>query len=200
MIHPDTRIQYINDEVGYGIFATQFIPKGTIVYVKDCLEIEVKPKEYERHSPQMKEIIEKYSYIDERGIRVLSWDLAKYVNHCCDANTLSTSYNFDIAIRDIQKGEEMTCEYGVLNVEHNMTLMCNRKDCRGMLQTSDFDFHYPHWDEKVKSALVHFQEVEQFLLPFVELANIGEVLGFLKGDLPYKSVYSLKNHSLAVVS
>lgn len=43
MIHPKTELRYINDTVGYGVFATDRIPKGTIVYVKDSLEITVSP-------------------------------------------------------------------------------------------------------------------------------------------------------------
>ncbi|MCR9286287.1 hypothetical protein OAF63_02020 [Saprospiraceae bacterium] len=39
MIDPNIRIQYINDDIGYGVFATRMIPKGSAVYVKDSLEI-----------------------------------------------------------------------------------------------------------------------------------------------------------------
>jgi hypothetical protein len=39
MIHPHTCIRYVNPQIGYGVFATAFIPKGTIVYVKDDLEL-----------------------------------------------------------------------------------------------------------------------------------------------------------------
>ena len=69
MIHPHTQLRLINDTVGYGVFATQFIPKGTIVYVKDSMEIEISPTQYLLYQPEMQEAIEKYSYIDERGYR-----------------------------------------------------------------------------------------------------------------------------------
>ena len=32
MIHPSTELRFINDEIGYGVVATRFIPKGTIVW------------------------------------------------------------------------------------------------------------------------------------------------------------------------
>ena len=41
MIHPKTELRFVNDDIGYGVFATEFIPKGTILYVKDELEIKV---------------------------------------------------------------------------------------------------------------------------------------------------------------
>ena len=59
MIHPNTQIQYINDLIGYGVFATEFIPKGTITYVKDSLELEISPADFHNHSLQMQEQIEK---------------------------------------------------------------------------------------------------------------------------------------------
>ena len=90
MIHPKTELKMINPIVGYGVFATEFIPQGTIVYVKDSLELEISPTDFTTHSQEMQDVIEKYSYIDERGYRIISWDFAKYVNHCCNFNTIST--------------------------------------------------------------------------------------------------------------
>ena len=55
MIHPHTRIHFINEEMGYGVFATQFIPKGTITYVKDSLELEITLEDYALHTPQMQQ-------------------------------------------------------------------------------------------------------------------------------------------------
>jgi hypothetical protein len=46
MLHPDTRLQFIDEDIGYGIFATNFIPAGTITYVKDALEIELDAETY----------------------------------------------------------------------------------------------------------------------------------------------------------
>ena len=53
MIHPNTKIEYINVQIGYGVFATHFIPKGTIVYVKDSLELEITHTSFLQHSPAM---------------------------------------------------------------------------------------------------------------------------------------------------
>ena len=117
MIHPNTELKLINEHIGYGVFATADIPEGTIVYVKDSLELIVSPTDYLMHSEAMKDVIEKYSYIDEKGNRIISWDFAKYVNHCCNCNTISTGYGFEMAIRDIQKGEQITDEYGIFNLD-----------------------------------------------------------------------------------
>ncbi len=194
MIHPHTRLHYINDQIGYGVFATHFIPKGTITYVKDALEPEVTPEEFARHSPEMQEIIERYSYIDERGIRIISWDFGKYVNHCCHCNTMSTGYGFEIAIRDIYPGEELTDEYGMFNIEKAMPLMCSYTDCRRAVSKEDFEAYFPRWDDQVKNALYAMNDVPQPLVPFLNSEIKEKVNEFFKDPAQYKSVYSLKYH------
>ena len=34
MMHPSIELKPVNPQIGYGVFATAFIPAGTIVYVK----------------------------------------------------------------------------------------------------------------------------------------------------------------------
>lgn len=54
MIHPRTELKFINDHVGYGVFATDNIPEGTIFYVKDSLELVISPTDYLLHSEEVK--------------------------------------------------------------------------------------------------------------------------------------------------
>lgn len=192
MIHPKTELRHINDTVGYGVFAIDFIPEGTIVYVKDSLELSVSPTDYLLHSAEMQEVIEKYSYIDENGNRIISWDFAKYVNHCCNCNTISTGYGFEMAIRDIHPGEQITDEYGIFNLEQPMELSCGEKCCRKTVQPDDFDKLYESWDEKIKQSIVKLFEVEQPLLPLVASNTREELDKFFANKALYKSVYALK--------
>jgi hypothetical protein len=43
MQHPDTELKFVNSQVGYGVFATAFIPLGTIVYARCELDIAILP-------------------------------------------------------------------------------------------------------------------------------------------------------------
>ena len=45
VLHPSSELRYINPSIGYGVFATRFIPKGTITWVFDELDqvVEVPP-------------------------------------------------------------------------------------------------------------------------------------------------------------
>lgn len=192
MIHPHTQIKYINSTVGYGVFATKFIPKGTLVYVQDSLDIEILPDEYATHSAEMQAHIEKYSYLDERGIRIVSWDFAKYVNHCCQSNTLSTAYGFDIAVQDINEGDELTCDYGMLNVEKEMELVCSKVDCRGILKPTDFETCHRAWDDKIIAALPYFTKVEQPLKSLVLPNQLTALKAFIVNPKMYQSVLKLK--------
>lgn len=192
MIHPATELRFINPLVGYGVFATSLIPAGSITYVKDSLEVEVSPEAYQTHPPVMQAVIEKYSYIDERGYRIISWDFAKYINHCCNCNSMSTGYGFEIAIRDIYPGEEITDEYGIFNLTEPMLLSCNRGACRQLLQPEDFDRYFPIWDEKLKAALTHFRQVPQPLLPFVDELTLQALEAYFNNPTLYRSVYALR--------
>jgi hypothetical protein len=192
MIHPKTELKFISENVGYGVFATELIPEGAITYVKDSLELVVSPTDYLLHSKEMQDTIEKYSYIDEGGNRIISWDFAKYVNHCCNCNTISTGYGFEIAIRDIQAGEQITDEYGIFNLEYEMELVCGQFGCRKTIRPSDFETYYKEWDEKIKRSIVKLFEVDQPLLPLLEEKTRRELDEYFVSPNRYKSVYSLR--------
>lgn len=192
MIHPNTELTFVNEQVGYGVFATMDIPEGTIVYVKDSLELIVSPTDYLMHNEEMKEVIEKYSYIDENGNRIISWDFGKYVNHCCNCNTISTGYGFEIAIRDIKKGEQITDEYGIFNLEKSMSLVCGEPGCRKQIKPSDFEKYYEEWDRKIKGSITKLFAVEQPLMPFIDEKTRSDLDELFCNPDSYKSVYALK--------
>jgi hypothetical protein len=191
MLHPHTRLQHISDAVGYGIFATRDIPAGTIVYIRDSLEIAVSPAQFAAHSPEMRAVIDKYSYIDERGDRIVSWDLAKYVNHCCQCNTISTGYGFEMALRDIATGEQLTDEYGIFNLDIKMELVCDRPGCRKRIGPGDFDRYYPEWDAKIRPVLPRLFGVDQPLGSLLTEETKNELEAFQNAGT-YKSVYALR--------
>ena len=195
MVHPATELNFVNENVGYGVFASAFIPKGTVTYAKDPLEISITQKRYQKLKPQWKSVIDKYSYINEKGIMLLSWDIAKYMNHCCHCNTMSTGWGFEIALRDINAGEEITDEYGLFNDDIDMPLLCKHEDCRGFVRSDDLLHYYPVWDKQIKGALAFFFQVEQPLIDLVSKKSVKEIRNYLSGKGEYKSVLSLRTQS-----
>ncbi len=160
--------------------------------MKDSLEITVSPADYLLHSPEVREQIDKYSYRDERGQRIISWDFAKYVNHCCNCNTISTGYGFEVALREIEAGEQITDEYGIFNIEREMSLVCDQPGCRQCLRPSDFDAYYEQWDRRIREVLPLLKRVSQPLLPFIDPQAKRDLRAYFADDRQYKSVYVLK--------
>ncbi|MDH4318580.1 MAG: SET domain-containing protein [Desulfobulbaceae bacterium] len=192
MIHPNTELRFVNTEIGYGVFATASIPKGTIVYVKDQLEIEVTRHKFAKLDKSHQDIVEKYSYIDERGVRIVSWDHAKYVNHKCECNSMSTGYGFEIAIRDIAANEEITDEYGFFNISTPLAVNCGCVNCRRQILPNDLDTYAHVWDGHVKGALDKVPEVSQPLWDIMDLETRTSLMSYLSGQSEYRSVSHLK--------
>ncbi|MBC7658730.1 MAG: SET domain-containing protein [Chitinophagaceae bacterium] len=192
MMHPHTCLKWVNDEIGFGVFATRFIPKGTAVYVRDALEVRVERNAALLKNPAYHDIITKYSYVDSKGDYILSWDHARFVNHCCKPASLTTGYGFEIAIHDINEGEEITDDYGLLNIEEDIPLACCDSDCREVARPSDFDRYAEQWDVTVKDSLSHFYLHDQPLLKFLDAPILQQLNQYLEKGTPYLSVRTQK--------
>lgn len=171
MIHPATELRYINESVGYGVFAKRHIPAGTIVYVRDELEIVIQNGSLLLENPAYRPIIDIYATIEADGSRVLSWDIAKHVNHSCRSNTISSPLGFEIAVRNIRAGEEMTDDYGQFNLPFDLSCDCGEEGCRGVIRAADFPLYVGYWDDLAHRALERVFDVAQPLLPFLDRAS-----------------------------
>ncbi len=55
----------------------------------------------------------------------------KYMNHSCEANTNACAVKWgDVALMDIKKGEEITCDYEQDNTYAYFECNCKNKSCR----------------------------------------------------------------------
>lgn len=192
MIHPNTELKKINDIMGYGVFATRFIPKGTILYVKDPLEIEVSPEQFDCMDTQYQTITDWFSYIDERGYRIVSWDIAKYVNHSCESNSISTGYGFEIATKDIDINEEITDEYGIFNLPIPLNCRCGSRKCRKVISGDNWDVYGPAWEKRSKDALKNLRHVDQPLLKYMDIQSYQDLMSYLNTRRNYKSILNLR--------
>jgi hypothetical protein len=192
MIHPDTELRHVSPTIGHGVFATAAIPLGTIVYAFDQFEVCVAPAVYAMLDDRHLAVLDWFGYIDQHGTRILSWDHAKYVNHRCDCNTMSTGWGFEIAIRDIAAGEEITDEYGLLNIPEERPLSCGCPTCRHVLRPDDLDRYGRVWDLKVRRALTRLRDVSQPLEDLLDPATRLDLHGHLDGARPYRPVAALR--------
>jgi hypothetical protein len=178
MIHPKTEIKYIDDLVGYGVVAKAFIPKGTITWVLDEFDRKFTQKEFEAFDGTYQDILQTYSYRDNNGEFVLCWDNARFVNHSFNANCLTTAYDFELAIRDIFPGEQLTDDYGYLNINEPFR-GAEEGTKRKTVYPDDLTRYHKPWDNKLRNAFKHLANVDQPLKPFFmeskwkELCEIG---------------------------
>lgn len=160
MIHPHTELKWISKEIGYGVVATQFIPAGTITWVLDKLDREFPAEKLDKFPPLYKNILETYCYRNNKGNYVLCWDNGRYVNHSFKSNCLSTAYDFEIAIRDIQVGEELTDDYGYLNVTEPFKGI-DEGTRRKTVYPDDLLKHSKGWDKKLIQNFPKIPTVDQ---------------------------------------
>jgi hypothetical protein len=182
MLHPDTRLEFINDTIGYGVVATRFIPRGTITWVRDEFDQTFRPEQIAAMRPVYLQVLEKYGFVDARGDTVLCWDLGRFVNHSCEPTCLSPGHQFEVAVRDIHPGEELTDDYATLNLEYTFPCACGKSACRGRVTKRDCVELAEHWDRLVADAYSRMRSVEQ---PFWDLiAERERVEAELEGKVP----------------
>lgn len=190
MMHPHTEVQFINEIIGYGVVAKKFIPKGTITWVQDGLDRILSPTEVEKMHPGIQEQVEKYSFRNNKGQLVLCWDHAKYVNHSFNANCLSSAYDFEIAVRDIEAGEQLTDDYGYLNISEPFKAV-DEGTGRNIVYPDDLLKYHKEWDWKLQVGFENFEEVEQPLKQFVPAAVLEKVVNRIRSNEPLDSILNL---------
>jgi uncharacterized protein len=188
MIHPDTELRFISDKIGYGVVATKFIPKGTITWTLDKLDRIFTPAEIRSMAPVYRDIMDKYTYRNPAGNHVFCWDIARFVNHSSNANCITTAYEFEIAIRDIQPGEELTDDYGYLNLEEPFEVVPEPGSNRTVIYPDDLVNYYPIWDEKLLGAFPNLLKVDQPLFSLLEPATQEKAKQIASGELKMDSI------------
>ncbi len=190
-MHPDTEIRYVSEEVGVGVFATKLIPKGTIVWIIDELDMFLTEEYIESLDDLRKEYIYKYTYLDTDGIYVLHWDHAKYMNHSFNPNCVDTAYDFQLAAGDIQPGEQLTCDYGAIGDDEEFKCIPEEGTSRTKVTANDYLIYYAEWDEMARASFKYFNAVEQPLKHIISEQYIDKVNAVANGTEPLDSILTL---------
>ncbi len=103
---------------GIGVFADEFIPKGTIVWkFQPEFDRSIAQEDFDKLSDSAKKQFLNYAYINPRTDRyTLCFDDGRFFNHsetpnCGDIESFEDPEGLDIALRDIEIGEELTSDY-----------------------------------------------------------------------------------------
>jgi len=183
MLHPDTELRYINERIGFGVFAVRRIPKGTITWVLDDLDRHFTEEEIGALDPLRREYFLKYSYRNQRGEYILCWDHGKYINHSFHANCVGTAYELELAARDIEAGEQLTSDYGTLNVDEPFDCDVEEGSSRVRVMPDDLLHYAEVWDRMAVEAFARFNHVEQPLKHLIKQEFHPKIEGItLRGE------------------
>jgi hypothetical protein len=169
LLHPSTELRFINREIGFGVFATQLIPRGTLTWVCDQLDQVVGPERVTALPPRYRRLLDTYTFRDDAGQHLLCWDLARFMNHSCSPCCLGPDSSFEVAVRDIHPGEELTDDYASLHLQdhESFACRCGLAECRGWVGPEDADRHAPEWERQVIESLQLATDVPQALAPIL---------------------------------
>lgn len=187
MIHPNTQLTFISKEVGYGVVATELIPAGTITWVLDDLDREFTPLQVKNMPMAYQNIIEFYSYRNNLGNLILCWDHGRYVNHSFKSNCITTAYDFEIAIRDILPGEEITDDYGYLNISAPFKGI-EEGTKRKIVYPDDLVHHHKIWDKQLLENFPKIIEVDQLLKDWIKPHTWEKVIDVIEGKEVMQSI------------
>jgi len=187
MIHPKTELKFISNDIGHGVVATEFIPAGTITWALDKLDREFSPEAFKAMDALYQDILDTYTFRNNNGNLVLCWDNGRYVNHSFNSNCLSTAYDFEIAIRDIHPGEQLTDDYGYLNIS---------KPFRGIDEGTKRKVVYPDdllkyskmWDKKLLKVFNRITKLEQPLRSLISEDIWNEIMEVSENKKPMASI------------
>jgi SET domain-containing protein len=98
---------------GLGVFASQTIPAGTLVWVLDPAVDLILTEAQLAERPQIyRQFMQRYAYFD-RSLNgyLLDGDHARFLNHAAEPNIDFRADGNGEARREIQPGEEILCDY-----------------------------------------------------------------------------------------
>lgn len=104
---------------GIGLFADQFIPKGTVTWKYDPeFDVGFSQKEIDSMPQLQKDYMLYYCYLDKKVKKyILCADNQKFINHSNkkEGINISSTPREDVAARDIEAGEELLCDYNLFD-------------------------------------------------------------------------------------
>jgi SET domain-containing protein len=188
MIHPDTALRFISPEKGYGVVATRLIPKGTITWAFDAFDQIFTIREFSALDFRYRTILNTYSYRDHNGAYILCWDNARFLNHSFHSSCITTAYDFELAVRDIHPGEELTDDYGYLNVDKPWDCAPEPDTPRTRVLPDDLLHFHEEWDARLREAFGLYKEVDQPLSWLIGEKYRNKVLAVAAGTAEMDSI------------
>ncbi|TYT73767.1 SET domain-containing protein [Desulfobotulus mexicanus] len=188
MLHPHTEVRFISEEIGRGVFATRPIPKGTVVWVQDRFDRVFTEAEVRSLEPVYQEILETYCFRDRCGRWIFCWDNTRYVNHSFSPTCILTPYGFELAVQDIEVGQQITNDYGFFNIIEPFDCLPEEGCQRSRVLPDDILRFAEIWDTRLAEAFTFFNRVAQPLSGLISKENHDIALAIAKGERSADSI------------
>lgn len=156
----------VSAAIGRGVVATAPLPRGTIVWLQDRFDRVVPRDEGLGLDAAHRAVLDQWAHLDGNADWVLCWDGGRLVNHACDPSIRGLGPSIMVARRDLQAGDEITCDYAECNIEHALACDCGSVRCRRTVHGRDMLVYGPAWDDEARALLAAAQTTPQPLLPF----------------------------------
>ena len=181
MMHSSTEVFVRSDGVGVGVRATAPLPAGTVLWVRDALDVALSPAAFTELPPALRKQVERLGYRDSRGQWIVCWDAGKFVNHCCEPTMRGVGHDAMIAVRDVAAGDEIFCDYAECNLEQPLQCECGASACRQQVSSAVAPEVWRQWQREVEGAVDRARHLAQPLAA----VSVGEGLeAILAGGRP----------------
>lgn len=118
---------------------------------------------------------------------ILCWDIGRFVNHSFKSNCLTTAYDFEIAVRDIQPGEQLTDDYGYLNIPEPFEAMDEGTN-RTVVYPDDLVNFHEVWDAQIEKVFDKIITLDQPLKHLIGTKLWDKVTAITAGNEKMDSI------------
>lgn len=148
---------------GLGLFASEFIPQGTVIWFP-CKKCSYYPShQLSLLSNADFQMLNELGYTTYDNGILLPCSNACYMNHSCDPNVLDYGLDFGVAVKDIKANDEICCDYHAWDTEEfEMVCKCNSKNCLGNISPRKCDSNIKRtWSSAVQTTLTKMKNIKQ---------------------------------------
>ena len=106
---------------GIGVFVSEFVPKGTIIWQwHDGVDQRIPYERIAALPEKCQEEFKRHSWVEEDGYYYICIDNERFVNHSDEPTCVFPDCNTGVAARDLVPGEELTQDYSEFDVNFGL--------------------------------------------------------------------------------
>lgn len=118
---------------GFGLFAAAPIPAETTIWTfHPSVDWRLEPEQMHSFPEPLTNMLRQWCYEEPDGRFVLCGDNAKFMNHSFSPNCLDVPPEITVTSRDIETGEELTCDYRAIDLESARTGLVEWQQTEGI--------------------------------------------------------------------